>query len=68
MPIENRRVELRPELELNRIVSLEEAAKLRGVSKDTIKRRYPEIIIKLSPRRVGVRLRDALALGDESAA
>jgi hypothetical protein len=68
MAIENRRVELRPDLELNRIVSLAEAAALRGVSKDTIKRRYPEIIIKLSPRRVGVRLRDALNLGAETAA
>jgi hypothetical protein len=56
------KIKLRDDLELNRIVSLRQAAEIRGVSMDTIKRRYPEIILRLSPGRVGVRLRDALNL------
>jgi len=62
MTIANRRAELRPEHELNRIIPLKQAAEIRGVSVDTIRRRNPEIILQLSPRRVGVRLRDALNL------
>ena len=60
----NRKTELRPDLELQRVVTLREAAEISGISLDTIRRRYPQIIIKLSPRRVGVRLRDALSIGD----
>ena len=59
----NRKTELRPDLELQRVVTLREAAEISGISLDTIRRRYPQIIIKLSPRRVGVRLRDALSIG-----
>jgi DNA-directed RNA polymerase specialized sigma24 family protein len=59
----NRKTELRPDLELQRVVTLREAAEICGISLDTIRRRYPQIIIKLSPRRVGVRLRDALSIG-----
>jgi hypothetical protein len=53
--------ELTP-LELLRIVPLEEAARLRGVSTDTLRRNYPEKILQLSPKRRGMRLRDALQL------
>jgi hypothetical protein len=49
-------------VELQRIVSMEEAARLSGMSIDTLKRRHAEQIIKLSPRRLGMRLRDALRL------
>lgn len=59
----NRKTELRPDLELQRVVTLREAAEISGISLDTIRRRYPQIIIKLSPRRIGVRLRDALSIG-----
>jgi hypothetical protein len=61
------KIKLRDDLELNRIVSLKQAAEIRGVSMDTIRRRYPEIIQRLSPRRLGVRLRDALAIGKPAA-
>jgi len=60
MALTNRKVELRPDLELQRVISLRQAAEIRGVSADTLRRRFPQIIIKLSPRRVGVRLCDAL--------
>jgi hypothetical protein len=59
----NRKTELRPDLELLRVLPLRQAAEIAGISLDTLKRRYPEIVIQLSPRRVGVRLRDALAIG-----
>jgi hypothetical protein len=50
------------ELELNRIVSLDEGARLGGVSRDTLKRHKAHKIIQLSPRRKGIRVRDALGL------
>jgi hypothetical protein len=50
------------ELQLERIVSLEQAAELSGLSPDTWRRRFPEKIKRLSPRRVGVKLREALML------
>ena len=49
-------------LELQRITSLQEASHLSGMSIDTLKRRYTEKIIRLSPRRLGMRVRDALQL------
>lgn len=50
-------------LELERVISLAETAEIAGVSEDTLRRHYPKIIRRLSPRRVGVKLRDALAIG-----
>lgn len=38
-----------PELQLKRMLSLQEAALLRGISVDTLRRRYPHLIRKLSP-------------------
>jgi hypothetical protein len=56
-----------PSLALERIAPLEEAARLRGVSEDTLKRTDRDRIIKLSPRRLGMRVRDALLLPDTAA-
>lgn len=53
---------------LDRIIPLSKAAELRGVSIDTLKRREPEKIIRLSPRRLGMRLKDALLLQPNGAA
>ncbi len=55
-------------IERRRIISLDEGARLLGISRDTLTRmslagRGPRII-RLSPRRVGVRLGDVLALAD----
>jgi hypothetical protein len=51
-------------LELERIVSEEEAARLRGVSTDTLRRQAQRDgkprRIQLSPRRIGYRLREVL--------
>jgi hypothetical protein len=54
--------------ELDRVVSLQQAARLMGVSPDTIRRRHSEKILRLSPRRQGMRLRDALLLDGPDAA
>jgi hypothetical protein len=49
-------------LDLQRVVDLETAARLRGVSPDTLGRHFQSQILTLSPRRRGMRLRDALML------
>jgi hypothetical protein len=54
--------QLPAERELDRIISLQEAEKISSVSVDSWKRNHPEKIIKLGPRRLGIRLRDALLL------
>ena len=53
-------------VELQRVVPLKEACRLLNLSRDTIKRQFADKIIKLSPRRYGMRLGDALKLNDGS--
>jgi hypothetical protein len=50
------------ETELLRFVSLKKAAELQGTSVDTIRRRQPDKIVRISPRRLAIRVRDALLL------
>jgi predicted DNA-binding transcriptional regulator AlpA len=55
----------------DRIVSLDEASEITGLSKDTIRRcheREELEIIRLSPRRVGIRLSKLWAFIDGRAA
>jgi hypothetical protein len=54
-------------LELQRIITMEEGARLAGVSLDTLKRRHADKIIRLSPRRRGIRISDALMLKESAA-
>ena len=68
MALTNRKVDLLPSAEMLRVIPVAQAAEVAGISADTLRRNHPEIIIKLSPRRVGVRLRDALAIGSRPAA
>jgi hypothetical protein len=49
-------------LELNRIVTLDEASRLNTLSKDTIREHYSELIVHLSPKRDGMRVGHALML------
>jgi hypothetical protein len=51
-----------PLVERLRIVTLAEAARLSGISEDGLRRHHPEKLIRLSPRRVGMRVGDALML------
>jgi len=47
-------------LELERNISVPEAARIKGISTDTFKRRYRHLIRKISERRNAVKLRDLL--------
>jgi predicted DNA-binding transcriptional regulator AlpA len=51
------------ELEPMRVIMLPEVAKLLGISVSTVIRNFPEQIIRISPRRRGMRVRDILAIG-----
>jgi hypothetical protein len=50
-------------LALERMLTLPEVTALTGLSPDTLRRRYPHLIRKMSPRRVAMKLRDVLAIG-----
>jgi hypothetical protein len=49
--------------DLDRIVPLKEAAKMRGVSVDTLRRTDRDKFITVSDNRLGMRVRDAKMLG-----
>jgi len=53
-------------LELNRIAPMPECEHLSSCSEDTLRRYHGDKIIKLSPRRDGMRVRDALMIGAET--
>ena len=53
-------------LELERMLTLPEVSELTGLSPDSIKRHYGHLIRRMSPRRVAVKLRDALSIGAAS--
>ena len=60
------RIQLGAEHELDRIVSLKQASELCNLSPWTIKRHHPGKLIQLSPKRLGMRLRDALMLSESA--
>jgi hypothetical protein len=49
-------------IEREKIIPLREVARLRGTHIDTIKRNEPHHIVRLSERRLGMRLKHALLL------
>jgi hypothetical protein len=49
-------------VELLKIVERQEAERLSSLSWDTIKRKFPDKIVKLSERRKGIRVGDCLML------
>jgi len=49
-------------LELEKVISLREAAELAGVSEDTLKRHHRNKIRQMSPHRLGMRVKDALSI------
>jgi hypothetical protein len=51
-------------LELERYVSPAEAARILGVSQETIRRHYRALFRQLSPRRLGIKLKDLLAAAE----
>jgi hypothetical protein len=50
-------------IEAQRIVPLKEASRLAGVSVDTLRKHYRNLIVRVGPKRVGMRLGDVLGLG-----
>jgi hypothetical protein len=52
------------DLDLQRMLTLDEVAEFRGLSKDSVRRHYGHLVRRLSPRRVGMTLRDALTIGN----
>lgn len=67
MQSKSARVQLSEELELRKVLPLEQATEITNLSRDTLKRNFPDKIIRLSPRRLGMRLSDALAIGKPAA-
>jgi hypothetical protein len=49
-------------VEGNRVIPLGEAARLLAISKSTIKRNYAHLLVRVGERRVGLKLKDVLAL------
>jgi hypothetical protein len=48
--------------ELLAFVPLKDAEELGGISEDNLRKNYPELIVQLSPGRVGIRLHHVLKL------
>lgn len=49
-------------LEREAVLPLVEVERITSLSADTLKRNYPELIVRLSPRRVGMKLKNALRI------
>jgi hypothetical protein len=49
-------------LQLARVAPLPECAEITSLSEDTLKREYPELIVRVSPRRIGIRVGDCLRI------
>ena len=54
-------------LELLRVAKMPEAERLSGTSADTLKRKYPHLIVQISERRLGMRVGHALLLAQSRA-
>lgn len=50
-------------LELQRVLSLDEAARQTGLHRDSIRKRYPQFVLRLSPHRLGIKLKHVLEIG-----
>lgn len=59
----SRSLQLSPEHELLRMLAPPQAEELTTLDWDTIERNYPEKVRKLSARRKGMTLGDALSIG-----
>jgi hypothetical protein len=63
MPTPSSNFKLSEERELDRILTLQEVKDFSTLSVDSLKRYHADKVVWLSPRRCGMRLRDALKLG-----
>lgn len=53
---------LPPNHELDQIITLQQSEQVNTLSPESVKRHYPDKIVKLGPRRLGIRLRNSLML------
>jgi hypothetical protein len=53
-------------LELMRIVTIDKAAELAGMSRSTLMRNHADKVIRISAKRRGMRVRDALMIGNKA--
>jgi hypothetical protein len=53
---------LPPEIELERVLSMPEIMRLTTLSHDTIVKHYRHRLVRISPRRIGMRLKDVLQI------
>jgi hypothetical protein len=51
-------------LELERVLELPEVEEITSLSVDSIKRHHRDKLVNLSPRRLGMKLRNALAIAN----
>jgi hypothetical protein len=51
-------------LELERVLELPEVEEITSLSVDSIKRHHKDKLVNLSPRRLGMKLRNALAIAN----
>ena len=54
-------------IELESVLRMTMAERVTSLSADNLRRNYPHLIVKLSPRRDGIKLRDALAIANGTA-
>jgi hypothetical protein len=54
-------------LELERVCGMLEAEKLTSLSRESLKRHYGDKVLRLAPRREGMKLRDVLAIANGEA-
>jgi hypothetical protein len=61
-PIEKSSAPVPSWIELESVRMLDEAEQITTLSRETLKRRYPHLVVKLSPRREGMKLKHILAI------
>ena len=54
-------------LELESVLRMSVAERVTSLSADSIRRLYPDLVVRLSKRRHGLKLRDALAIANGTA-
>jgi hypothetical protein len=54
-------------VELQSVKRMKVASEMTSLSPDAIRRNYPELVVKLSPKRDGMKMRDILSIIDGSA-
>ena len=54
-------------IELESVLRMAMAERVTSLSADNLRRNYPHLIVKLSPRRDGIKLRDCLAIANGTA-